>query len=730
MNKKTLLTSLLLICVSIVSFAQTNQSEQYSVPTRNEYLQKDPVWFISIGAGGQVYFGEDDNGVPGNRIGLDKRVTFAPTLTIGRRMSNIITLRLQLSGGSLHGFNDGWNGTYTRWWKDGANGEDFMRLSKDPQWDYMGWVESTDGVNGDYYYGPVDGTGVPVYHPVRGGKFGAENQNYYMQHMRYFSATGDISLNLLNLLKGYQPNRRFEVSPFAGVGWYQRFAHMGTLNNTFFGGSLGLNLGFNLTRKFQIFAEGRGVIVNDKFDGQQGDMSNNGIAQATMGVTYKFGEPKYIDPAIETRLVMPYNIARGCDNMVLVPGGNIEMGTGVDPLWGDSVPRKLVAVSPFWMDETEVTNKQYREFVYWVRDSIIRERLADPAYAGDPTYKVLVRPSDNSFTSVGQRLNWTKPIPWKNPTSRESAAINSVVGGNPFGADKGGLLVSAMNYKYDWFDSKSYYAFLGKMRAGEATAIAITKDTAYVNSRGDIVRETLSRMSHGDRIDFTNTYIVNIYPDVMSWMTDFANAKSERYVESYFTTKAYDNFPVVGVSWEAADAYCAWRTDRYIAEGKCTQAGFEGYRLPTEAEWEFAARNGRSELEYPWYSDQTHTTDGLAHANFRASKDLKDLVSPVATFLPNRFGLYDMAGNVAEWTTTSFTESVDRMADEANPDFSYRAVLADPAILKRKIVKGGSWKDATVRSGDRSVEFQDKGRSFIGFRCVRSWGVDEKGRFR
>ncbi|WP_029904008.1 SUMF1/EgtB/PvdO family nonheme iron enzyme [Prevotella sp. 10(H)] len=720
MNKKTLLTSLLLLCVSIVSLAQTNRTEQYSVPSRNEYLLKDPLWFISIGAGAQVYFGEDDNGVPGNRIGLDKRATFAPTLTIGRRMSNIITLRLQLSGGSLHGFNDGWNGTYTRWWKDGSNGDDFMKISKDPQWDYMGWEEGKD-----YMYGVVDHTGVPVYHAAWG-----ENEKYYMQHMRYFSATGDVSLNLINLIKGYQPNRKFEIWPFAGVGWYQRFAHMGTLNNTFFGGSFGLNLGYNITRKFQVFAEGRGVIVSDGFDGQKGDMSNNGIVQATMGIAYKFGDPKYIDPAIETRLLMPYNIARGCDKMVLVPGGNIEMGTGVDPLWGDSVPRKLVAVSPFWMDETEVTNKQYREFVYWVRDSIIRERLADPAYGGDPTFKVLVRPKDDLSAPVGQRLNWTKSIPWKNPTSRESAAIASVVGGNPFGADKGGLVSSAMNYKYDWFDSKSYYAFLSKLQEGEASSIAITKDTAYVNMRGDIVRETLSRLSHGDRIDFTNTYIVNIYPDVMSWMTDFANAKSERYVESYFTSKAYDNFPVVGVSWEAADAYCAWRTDRYVYDSNCSLAGFEGYRLPTEAEWEFAARNGRSELDYPWYSNETHTTDGLAHANFRASKDLKDLVSPVATFLPNRFGLYDMAGNVSEWTTTTFTESVDRMADEANPDFSYRAVLADPAILKRKIVKGGSWKDATVRSGERSVEFQDKGRSFIGFRCVRSWGVDEKGRFR
>lgn len=709
MNKKTLLTSLLLLCVSIVSYAQSERSGSYSVPSRNEYLLKDPLWFISVGSGVQTYFGEDDNGVAGNRISLSSRLTYAPTLTIGRRMGNLVTLRLQFSGGSLHGFNDGWSGTYSRWWKNGTNEANL--ITKDPSWGYMGWIEGVD-----YVYDAKRG-----WHPTKWN----ENENYYMQHLRYFSASGDISLNLLNLLQGYTPNRKFEIHPFLGVGLYQRFAHRGTLNNTFFGASLGGHMAYSIFRDFQVFVEGRGVLISDSFDGQNGDMSNNGIAQVTAGITYKFGRPKYIDPAIETRLNLPYNIARGCDNMVLVPGGNIEMGTGVDPLWGDSVPRKLVAVSPFWMDETEVTNKQYREFVFWVRDSIVRERLADPSYGGDPTYKVLVRPNE-AYNPVGQRLNWHKPIPWKNPTQREAAAIASVVGGN----NKDAIITSTINYKYDWFDSKSYYAFLAKMRDGEAKSIVITKDTAYVNLRGDIVRETLSRISKGDKADFTNTYIVNVYPDVMSWMTDFANAKSEQYVEHYFSSKAYDNFPVVGVTWEAADAYCAWRTKKYIEDGKCGLVGFEGYRLPTEAEWEFAARNGRSELEYPWYSDETHTRDGLAHANFRASKDLKDLVSPVASFLPNRFGLYDMAGNVAEWTTTTFTESVDRMADEANPDFSYRAVLSDPAILKRKIIKGGSWKDATVKSGDRSVEFQDKARSFIGFRCVRSWGVDEKGRLK
>lgn len=736
MNKKTLLTSLLLICVSMVTYAQdTNNSVQYSVPSRNEYLLKDPLWFISIGAGVQTYIGEDDNGVPGNRIALNRRLTLAPTLTIGRRMSNIITLRMQFSGGSLHGFNDGWNGTYSRWAKDGSNGNDYRMLTKDPYWDYMGWVESMPDGNGgwtpgDYRYSVVDMSGQPVYHPTKWN----ENENYYMQHLRYFSATGDVTLNILNLLNGYAPMRKWEILPFAGLGIYQRFAHVGTLNNTFIGGSLGGHIAFSFAKNFQVYAEGRGILVSDEFDGQRGDFSNNGIVQATMGITYKFGAPKYIDPAIETRLRQPYNIARACDNMVLIPGGNIEMGTGIDPIWGDTVPRKLVAVSPFWMDETEVTNKQYREFVYWVRDSIIRERLADPKFGGDPTFKVLVR-SDReggaiSDGGIAQRINWLKPIPWKNPTSREAMAIASVVGKVSGDGSAATIIPSALNYKYEWLDIKSLSIFLAKKHAGETASVVIAKDTAYVSLNGDIVRETVSRVSTGNPIDFINTYIVNIYPNEHSWMTDFANAKSEQYVQHYFTAKAYDNFPVVGVTWEAADAYCAWRTDRYLAEGKCGLSGFEGYRLPTEAEWEFAARNGRSDLDYSWYSNSTHTTEGLAHANFRGSQDLKNLVSPVATFLPNRFGLYDMVGNVSEWTTTTYTESIDRMTDEANPDFSYRAVLADPAVLKRKVVKGGSWKDATVKAGDRSVEFQDKARSYIGFRCVRSWGVDEKGRIK
>lgn len=723
MNKKTLLTSLLLFCLIVVSYAQDNRSTHYSVPSKNEYLLKDPLWYISIGSGVQTYIGEDDNKGP-----FSQRITYAPTLTVGRRFGNLIGLRLQLTGGSLHGFNDGDSGFYTKWsderfYSKKPNGSNTF----DPQWNYMGWE---NGVN--YVFEKDAATGFEVWRSrnPQTGKTGEGNGVLYMQHLRYMGLSGDVTLNLLNLINGYKPRRTIEVTPFAGLHMFQRFAHIGNLTGTFFGGSFGVNGAYNFPSNFGVFAEARGIVVPDEFDGQIGSMSSNGIASATIGVTYKFGAPKYIDPAIETRLNLPYNIAQARDGMVLIPGGNTELGGFVDPLTGKVAPTKAITVSPFWMDETEVTNQQYREFVFWVRDSIIRERLSDASYGGDPTFKVLVRTANGE--PVKQRLNWLKPIPWKNPTAREKAAIQSVIGENTTIAEESGLNTASLNFRYDWFDSKSYYAFAISSQTGGPKSVQISKDTAYVDYRGDIIRETLKRETFGDKADFTNTYIINIYPDVLSWMTDFANARNEQYAKNYFTLPLFDRFPVVGVSWEQADAYCAWRTDRFRAQNPGRTAGFEGYRLPTEAEWTFAAKNGRAELSYPWFSDQTHTTDGLAHANFIGSQDLKDLVSPVATFLPNRFGLYDMAGNVSEWTTTTYTESSDLMTDEVNPDYSYRAVLTDPSILKRKIVKGGSWRDSgeAISANSRSVEYQDKGRSYIGFRCVRSWGIDEKGKIK
>ncbi|WP_165020568.1 SUMF1/EgtB/PvdO family nonheme iron enzyme [Dysgonomonas sp. ZJ279] len=714
MNKKTLLASLLLlISMPIFVHAQNEKKETLSSPSKNEYLIKDPLWTLSIGAGAQMYIGEDDN-----KVATKKRLTFSPTITLSRRLNNLFGLRLAVTGGSLHGYNDGDSGFYTKW--TGGDNYNPSRITIDPQWAHMGWIEGRDYA---LLQGANDAYGYTSLH---------RDYYFYQQSMQYVALYGDLTIDLFNLFEGYRPNRRVRVVPFLGLGIAQKFSNnRGMEANTFFATTVGLNASYRFYKNFSAFVEMRGVLVPDSFDGQVADLHklpSDGILSLNGGISYSWGSSRYIDPALETRLNMPYNIARAKDNMVLVPGGNIELGSGVDLIWGDSVPRKTVSVSPFWMDETEVTNRQYREFVYWVRDSIIRERLADPAYGGDPTYKVLTRPNGIGSEAVGQRLNWQKKIPWSNPTDREAMAITSVVKGHPTALGLAGLNEDALNYTYDWFDTKSYYAAQIELRKNNAESIAISKDTAYVNSRGDIIRETLSRTSHGDPIDFTNTYIVNIYPDVYSWMTDFANAKNEQYMKNYFIVPAFDDFPVAGVSWEQADAFCKWRTDIFNAANPKT-AGFETYRLPTEAEWEFAARNGRSELKYPWFSDDTHTRDGLAYSNNRGSNDLKDLMTPVASFLPNRFGLYDMSGNVSEWTTTTYSESVDLMSDEINPDYSYRAVNSDPDILKRKIVKGGSWKDTDsfVRADIRSVEYQNKGRSYIGFRCVRSWGLNKKG---
>ncbi len=107
--------------------------------------------------------------------------------------------------------------------------------------------------------------------------------------------------------------------------------------------------------------------------------------------------------------------------MVLVSRGSMEMGPQkADSAWNIEPDTKGMSVDAFWMDETEVTNSKYKQFVFWVRDSIIRERLADPAYGGNEAYKI---EEDKQGNPVTPHLNWSKPIPWRNPGEDEARAI-------------------------------------------------------------------------------------------------------------------------------------------------------------------------------------------------------------------------------------------------------------------------------------------------------------------
>ena len=97
--------------------------------------------------------------------------------------------------------------------------------------------------------------------------------------------------------------------------------------------------------------------------------------------------------------------------MTLIKRGHLRMGIEKqDSLWGRETPVRDISVEGFWMDETEITNSQYRQFVLYVRDSILRERLADPAYGGDETYKI---EEDKEGNPVKPHLNWKKALPKK-----------------------------------------------------------------------------------------------------------------------------------------------------------------------------------------------------------------------------------------------------------------------------------------------------------------------------
>jgi gliding motility-associated lipoprotein GldK len=254
----------------------------------------------------------------------------------------------------------------------------------------------------------------------------------------------------------------------------------------------------------------------------------------------------------------------------------------------------------------------------------------------------------------------------------------------------------------------------------------ISKDTAYINDEGVPVNETIVRPL-SSLFDFLHTKIINIYPDTTVWVNDFNNAYNEPYMRMYFSHSGYNDYPVVGVTWEQATAFCEWRTMFYRMGQPKNGRSIENFRLPTEGEWEFAARNGKTENKYPWDKDGTMDEKACFMANFKPgegnyTKDGNLIPARVASYIPNRFGIYDLAGNVSEWTSTAYTESGTAMMNDMNPQYKYDVAKEDPYFVKKKVVKGGSWKDIgrNIRGDMREGEYQNQPRSYIGFRCVRT----------
>eukprot|EP01132_Coremiostelium_polycephalum_P000273 gene273-358_t len=220
----------------------------------------------------------------------------------------------------------------------------------------------------------------------------------------------------------------------------------------------------------------------------------------------------------------------------------------------------------------------------------------------------------------------------------------------------------------------------------------------------------------------TDEFIKNILtPDEKVWCSDFKHNMSDTVLEQYFSSDRYQDYPVVGISWEAAKCFTAWRT-KYLndyREGKGLEA-YPSFSLPSAAQWEYAARGGKAMSTYPWGSASLYDQEGKVRANFKtepgnyaAKKSTIIYTTPVDFFAPNDFGLHDMAGNVAEWTLDAYNpESITLIQD------------FDPVYLDEnqplKITKGGSWKDTYhfLQAGSFDCEHKDSVRSYIGFRCV------------
>ena len=240
------------------------------------------------------------------------------------------------------------------------------------------------------------------------------------------------------------------------------------------------------------------------------------------------------------------------------------------------------------------------------------------------------------------------------------------------------------------------------------------------------------------RSGYIKKHVINVYPDTLCWIMDFAYSYNDPMVRSYFSSPMYDHYPVVGVNWHQAKAFCKWRTLTHNAElAKRGIAELDEYRLPTEAEWEFAARGGLDLNPYPWGGPYAMNMNGCLIGNFKPQRGKYALdggIYPIIVghYAPNDYGLYDMMGNVAEWCEDAFQESYEALHD-FNPINPYDAKSDDPIVKKRKVIRGGSFKDfaENCKVYARWYEYQDTCKSYIGFRCVMSYlGRDRNDNMR
>jgi len=547
-----------------------------------------------------------------------------------------------------------------------------------------------------------------------------------------------------------------------------------------------------------------------------------------------------------TRPALPYG------HKVVAPPGMTYIQGGVttinyDQSTTDTNSARKVSVTSFFMDKTEVTNQEYREFTEWVADSI-----AIVKYLRDEKYFL----PDNQGTKSGTNGNMgasttttsATPAPVPADTARPMFDTSGFSGGprttpvitdntQPAASNTMPANDSAIkNRRIDW--SKVDHDKLWNDADNKSKLAAMLdengniKKDQYIFSYKHI--KNVSSAKHNAKGNEYVTETLNVYPNENCWAEDLTNAQTDLYVENYFKVPPFDDYPVVGVSWLQARAFCHWRTmtaHNYYNMPEYMKYYHFTYTLPSEAQWVYAAQSFyemiyagnkyqdtldtsmaaiNAAVEPPMPVDSTttphdslwvaqyiaahthHNTAGVVDtpksaaqmqkeqrvaeyerklrraqngnlyvldyikllnflqngfsdgnqgpivdstyihrdpngmlANFKQEEgdyweDGAALTTPVMSFAPNEFGLYNMEGNVAEWVMDAYSPSAFSFVSDINPQLYYDADSTDADVMKRKVVRGGSFMSnaKSLSPYYRDMELQHFSHCFLGFRCV------------
>ena len=478
--------------------------------------------------------------------------------------------------------------------------------------------------------------------------------------------------------------------------------------------------------------------------------------------------------------------------MTLIPGGAFIMGKSDDDLVGiQDAPTKTVTVRSFYMDETEITNAEYRQFVHWVRDSIIRTNLAEA------NVKWTTKEEFDADTSS------TKAYAYKNAindelTAYEQYKVEYVSSVNPLNWDTEIIFnrndypdkdyafiledmflpddqvfndvrtwdVSKIRYNYkesnvnNYLETKqqlikslelrkpyTYEGYMQKDYEGLGAYVDLNLENQDEKAIHDEVKEYVDTWNKGlqddsverllyegrmdkylkenfdlERKDFVAENSISIYPDTTVWVNDFKYSNNLPMHNDYFSHDAYNDYPVVGVTWQQAKAFCDWRTMKKNSYQKTKNKNLvPKFRLPTEAEWEYAARGGIQGASYPWGGPYTKDDRGTFLANFKPMRgdyavDCALYTVEADAYEANDYGLFNMSGNVAEWVDSSYESDAYEYSSSMNPN-------VNNAENNKKITRGGSWKDVKyyLQVSSRDYEYDNVSRSYIGFRTVHDY---------